>query len=150
MTLRSVMENFIKHSMPEVMTTKAGPQCEDRLERDMPSNVFCHGHYKVRWNRSVVSDSLRPHGLLPTRLLRPWDSPGKNTGVGCHFLLQGIFPTQGSNPDLPHWRQTLNLWATREAKRKIANDQITFNIPTQKVPAGFSISLTSNSVRQKS
>ena len=36
---------------------------------------------------SVVSDSLRPHGLQPTRLLRPWDSPGKNTGVGCHFLL---------------------------------------------------------------
>ena len=37
---------------------------------------------------SVVSDSLRPHGLQPTRLLRPWNSPGKNTGVGCHFLLQ--------------------------------------------------------------
>ena len=35
-------------------------------------------------------------------LLRPWDSPGKNTGVGCHFLLQGIFPTQGLNPGLPH------------------------------------------------
>ena len=37
---------------------------------------------------SVVSDPVRPHGLKPTRLLRPWDSPGKNTGVGCHFLLQ--------------------------------------------------------------
>ena len=37
---------------------------------------------------SVVSDSLRPHGLQPTRLLCPWDSPGKNTGVGCHFILQ--------------------------------------------------------------
>ena len=37
---------------------------------------------------SVVSDSVRPHGLQPTRLLRPWGSPGKNTGVGCHFLLQ--------------------------------------------------------------
>ena len=35
-----------------------------------------------------MSDSLRPHGLQPTRLPRPWDSPGKNTGVGCHFLLQ--------------------------------------------------------------
>ena len=41
------------------------------------------------------------------RLLHPWDSPGKNTGVGCHFLLQAIFPTQGSNPGLPHCRQTL-------------------------------------------
>ena len=37
---------------------------------------------------SVVSDSVRPHRRQPTRLHRPWDSPGKNTGVGCHFLLQ--------------------------------------------------------------
>ena len=41
-----------------------------------------------------MSDSLRPHGLKPTRLLRPWDFQGKSTGVGYHFLLQGIFPTQ--------------------------------------------------------
>ena len=54
-----------------------------------------------------MSDSFRPCGLQPTRLLRPWDSPGKDTGVGCHFLLQGIFLTQGSNPCLPHCRQTL-------------------------------------------
>ena len=38
--------------------------------------------------------------LQPTRLFCPWNSPGKNTGVGCHFLLQGIFPTQGSNLSL--------------------------------------------------
>ena len=37
---------------------------------------------------SVVSNSMRPHGRQPTRLCHPWDSPGKNTGVGCHFLLQ--------------------------------------------------------------
>ena len=37
---------------------------------------------------SVVSNSVRPHRRQPTRLPRPWDSPGKNTGVGCHFLLQ--------------------------------------------------------------
>ena len=36
--------------------------------------------------------------------LTPWDFPGKNTGVGCHFLLQGIFPTQGRNLSLPHWQ----------------------------------------------
>ena len=47
---------------------------------------------------SVVSDSLPPHGLQPARLLCPWDSPGRNTGVGCHSLLQGIFLTQGLNP----------------------------------------------------
>ena len=39
--------------------------------------------------------------------LCPWNSPGQNTGVGCHSLLQGIFPTQGSNPGFPHCRQIL-------------------------------------------
>ena len=48
-------------------------------------------------SRPVVSHSSRPLGLWPARLLPPWESPGKNTGVGCHFLLQGIFLTQGSN-----------------------------------------------------
>ena len=61
-------------------------------------------------SHSVMSDSLRPHGLLPTRLLCPWNSPGKNTGVGSHSLLQGIFLTQGSNLDLPHCRQILLLY----------------------------------------
>ena len=41
---------------------------------------------KVKWSRSVGSDSLWPCGLQPTRLLCPWDSPGKNTGVGCRFV----------------------------------------------------------------
>ena len=49
---------------------------------------------------SVVSDSLRPHGLQPARLLYPRDSPGTNTGVGCQAFLQGTFSTQGSNPSL--------------------------------------------------
>ena len=61
---------------------------------------------KKNWNRLVVSDSLRPHGP-PIRLLWPWDFPGKNTGVGCHFLLQGIFPAQGLDPSISHCRQTL-------------------------------------------
>ena len=54
-----------------------------------------------------MSDSVRPHRRQPTRLPCPWDSPGKNTGVGCHFLLQRIFSTQGSNLGLPHCRQML-------------------------------------------
>ena len=54
-----------------------------------------------------MSDSLQPHGLLPTRLLCPWDSPGKKTGVSCHILLQRIFPTQGLNPPLLNCRQIL-------------------------------------------
>ena len=44
-----------------------------------------------------MSNSQRLHGLQPTRLLHPWDFPGRNTGAGCHALLQGISPTQGSN-----------------------------------------------------
>ena len=58
-------------------------------------------------SRSVMSDSLQPHGLWPTRLLCPWDSPGKNNEVGNHSLLQGVFPTQGLNPGLLHCRQIL-------------------------------------------
>ena len=49
--------------------------------------------------------SLRPHRLYPARLLCPWNCPGKNTGVDCHFLLQGIFLTQGSNLCLLHLLQ---------------------------------------------
>ena len=55
--------------------------------------------------RSVMSNCLQLHGLQPARLLSPWDFPGKNTGAGCHFLLQGIFPTKGSNAHLPHWQR---------------------------------------------
>ena len=50
-----------------------------------------HESEKWKWSRSVVSDPQWPHGLQPTRLLRPWDFPGKNTGVGCHCLLH--FPS---------------------------------------------------------
>ena len=60
-----------------------------RTNQDQPS----------KW---VVSDSLRPH-----RLYSPWNSPGQNTGVGSLSLLQGIFPTQGSNPGLLHYRRIL-------------------------------------------
>ena len=82
---------------------------------------------------SVVSDSLSPYGLQPARFLCPWDSLGKNTGVGCHALLQGIFLTQGSNPSLlcllqggkTHMVSTLTevvsfentFYRTRKAKR---------------------------------
>ena len=47
-----------------------------------------------------MSNTLRSHALKPIRLLCPWDSPGENTGVGCHALLQGLFLTQGSKPCL--------------------------------------------------
>ena len=52
-----------------------------------------HESEKTKWSLSVLSDSYRPHGLQPTRLLHPWDFPGKSTGVGCHCLLRvsGLF-----------------------------------------------------------
>ena len=49
-----------------------------------------HESEKWKWSRSVVSDSLQPHGLQPTRFLHPWDFPGKSTGVGCHCLLKTV------------------------------------------------------------
>ena len=53
----------------------------------LPFPSLMHESEKSKWSRSVVSNSSRPHGLQPTRLLHPWDFPGKNTGVGCYCLL---------------------------------------------------------------
>ena len=64
-----------------------------------------HESEKWKWSRSVLSDSERPHGLQPTRLLHPWDFPGKSTGVGCHCLLGGWSYTWNipfTNAH-PHW-----------------------------------------------
>ena len=58
-------------------------------------------------SHSVMSNSLWPHALEPTGLLCQWNAPGKNTGVGCHSLLQGMFRTRGSNPGLLHCRHIL-------------------------------------------
>ena len=57
------------------------------------------------WSRKLLHQclTLQCHGLKPASLLYPWDSPGKNTGGGCHALLQGIFLTQRWNPHL-HWQ----------------------------------------------
>ena len=72
--------------------------------------VYLMYNMKVKSEIEVTQLSLTlcdpMDGSLP-RLRDPWDFPGKNTGVGCHFLLQGIFPTQGSNLGLLHCRQTL-------------------------------------------
>ena len=65
------------------------------------------GGKSLSGSRSVVSDSLWPCGRQPSRLLCPRDFPGKNTGAGCHFLLQGIFPTKESNLGLPPCGQML-------------------------------------------
>ena len=72
---------------------------------------------------SVVSDFATP--WTAPRLLCPWDFPGKITRVGCHFLLQGIFPTQESSPRflcLPHCRWILYHWATRETPAHVTGN----------------------------
>ena len=93
-------------------TAAPGPGCLDRecgrgtLETDLGAFFRAGSGEKTCWwwcfSRSVMSDFCDPHGLQPTRLLCPWDAPGKNTGVVCHALLQEIFPTQGLNPCLLH------------------------------------------------
>ena len=65
---------------------------------------------RERESCSVVSNSLRPHGLYS-----PWNFPGQNTGVGSLSLLQAIFPTQGSNPGLPYCRQILYQLSYKES-----------------------------------
>ena len=71
-----------------------------------------HGFFS-KSNTAVVVELLSrvrllwPHGLQPARLLCPWDFPGKNTGVGCHFLLQGIILIHKSNPGLLHCKGEL-------------------------------------------
>ena len=67
---------------------------------------------------SVVSDSLWPHGLQPVRLLCAWVFLGKNTGVDCYSLLQGVFPVWGLNPhllSLLHWQADSSPLSHRES-----------------------------------
>ena len=68
---------------------------------------------KSSQSHSVMSDSLRPHGLHS-----PWNSTGQNTGVGNLSLLQGIFPTQGSNPGLPHRKQIVYQLSHKESSNE--------------------------------
>ena len=82
-------------------------------------------------SHSVMSDSLRPRGLQPTKLLCPWCSPGKNTGVCNHSLLQGIFLTQGSNSSLLQCRQILyhlshkgSLWLLKQGRKTVVSSTL--------------------------
>ena len=80
-----------------------GKLANSQLQKDIsPCSESSHCPLVCVLNRSVVSHSLGPHGLYypPGGLCPSWHFPGKNTGVGCHFLLQRIFLTQGMNPHL--------------------------------------------------
>ena len=82
-----------------------GLQSTGRKESDMTATSL---HFKRKKEKLLSRVWLCDHiDCSPHRLLRPWDFPSKITGVGFNFLLQGIFPTQGSNPGLLHCRQML-------------------------------------------
>ena len=88
-----------------------GRSFQKSIVKEMPSHSFqltyiCEGCCAVLYF-VAQSCSLQPCNLQPNRFRCPWDSPGKNTGVSCHFLLQGIFPTQGSKL---HLLFLLNWW----------------------------------------
>ena len=118
--IQALHQLFVKKTLPQPAGDR---KCFPRV-----CPILKHGFYTIRINKlishgqklcwlcecfshSVMSNSLWPHRLGPTRLLYPWDFPGKNTGVGCHSLLQGIFPTQGSNLDITG--RLFTVWATR-------------------------------------
>ena len=79
-----------------------------------------------------------PWTVACPRLLHPWDFLGKSSGVGCHFLLQGIFPTQGSNPGLLHCRQTLSRLSHQRSQISHVESQIFFSTAVKMVPVAYS------------
>ena len=93
-----------------------------------------HESEKWKWSRSVVSDSSRPHGLQPTRLLRPSDFPGKSTGVGCHCLLQVKTLRATIHKQLTrlhataNWPTRLHVTANQPRLHTIANGQPGFKL----------------------
>ena len=110
------------------------PGLENSLDRETWQTTV-HG---VTKSRTCLSD-FQIHCVLATQLCLTLcdtmdcsspgssvheDSPGKNTGVGCHALLQGIFPMQGSNPDLPHCRQILYLLSHQGSPITLWSDAI--------------------------
>ena len=79
---------------------RSGPKLADPCPAPAPCLRLVSSVSRGVLSHSVVSSSLRPLGIWSARRLCPWNFSGNITGVGCHFLLQGIFPTQGSNPCL--------------------------------------------------
>ena len=85
-----------------------------------------------------MSDSLWPHELYPTRLLRPWDFPGKNTGVGCYFLLQGSSQPRDQTRVSHNAGRRFTIWATKW-KRRVKTISLKLNIPKTKIMASSPI-----------
>ena len=110
---------------PEMAAHQASPSLgfsrQEHWSR-LPFPSPMHEGEKWKGSRSVVSDSKRPHGLQPTRLLCPWDFPGKSTGVGCHCPLCKTWK-QPKNPSTDEW---IKMWCiyTMEYYSDIKKNQI--------------------------
>ena len=127
--IADILSKFYCNSLHRRIVFVGFPQSVNKTDSEIGNGRWFHYDWKIswtyykwwgelRWSRSVVSDSSRPRGLYPTRVLRPWDSPGKNTGVDCHFLLPGIRPRDRTLVSHIGGRR-FNLWATREAPLQV-------------------------------
>ena len=113
-SLFTIARTWKQPSCPSTAMTWKEPRCPSTDEQKKKlCYIYAMEYYSaikkncVYFSHSVVSNSLQHLGLQSTMPLCPWDSPGKNTGVGCHFFLQGIFSTQGLNLGVLHCRQIL-------------------------------------------
>ena len=95
-----------------------------RSLRFIYNSSWLHGNYMSLMMLIRCVDSLQHHGLYSTRLLSAWDSPGKNTGMGCHFLSQWILPTQGWNLNWSVW------WRKKDTPRnpRIVGNQASWDL----------------------
>ena len=107
--MKNTVEKHSKHFLGQEMKVNIpGMSCVYLIQEGcFASAVFLLKNPCESVSCSLVLNSLRPPGVQPTSLLCPCNSPGKNTGVGCHSLLQGIFPIQGLNYSLLHCRWIL-------------------------------------------
>ena len=110
--LWKIFQHFLKRLYEEIYMSHHMTQSSDYMSHHMTQQFYSSGEMRastlalVTQSQSCVT-LCDPIDLRPSRLLCPWNSPSKSTGVGSHFLLQGLFLTQGSNPGTPHCRQVL-------------------------------------------
>ena len=105
---------------------QAGEKCLLNIQQLLCIQSMWKSSEKTVW-KFIAKSCLTlcaPVDCSPPRLLCPQGFPGKNTGMGCHFLLQGIFPNQGSNLGLQLGRWILHHWVTREDRQKLYNSII--------------------------
>ena len=109
---------LIVATVSEWYQQKPSTRVKARFGRDKKHQVLFHP--LLKWSESglVMSDSVMPWTMKPARLLCLWNFPGKNTGVGCHSLLQGFFPSQGSKLGLLHCEQILYCMGHKECPHR--------------------------------